>query len=164
MESNPTCPCCGMAFESYPVTEEWIEDANLDLPRRGGGWINLAAHLTYSHQTYGGDERGNSGELLEARLSCPNRYSGSYRNTPACRVTPHRHFGIDDDRSVANWGGNPCIYIEWVECWCGERWDKDERRSGDNRLVRFAEHLYVMRDNLEQHYREAMATRILGAM
>jgi hypothetical protein len=156
MGSNPTCPCCGMEFESYPVTEEWIKDANLNLPSGGGGWINVAAHLTYSHKSYHQD-----GGLLEARVSFPNRYSGSYRNTPACQVTPHRHFGIEDTHLENGWKSGQ---IEWIECWCGTRWDKDERRTGASRLVRFAEHLYVMRDNLEQHYREAMATRILGAM
>lgn len=79
-------------------------------------------------------------------------YRGPYTQTPPCSSGLWEFEGFKTDG----------LRTGTITCWCGDR------LGGFDLIERFAEHLWVSNDKtdggLDQHYRQAVATKLLGAM
>lgn len=144
MESRTCwCPVCDMFFEGGADTERWIRDENLFIPAHQGCWLQLAAHLVY-------------GSYSVEHTIPVRQYSGPYKDTPCCTKSEHWSASWSEELGDSVGGS--------ITCWCGERW-----WDGTScKIERFAEHLWVSNvgdpGGLDQHYRQAVATKLLGAM
>jgi hypothetical protein len=123
-----------MVFEGGKDTERWIRDENLFMPPHQGCWLKLAAHLIFKN-----DGSGATRSF---------QYTGPYKETPCCSV----HLWSPTNK-----------WSRRIVCWCGEKW-----WDSTSNVERLAEHLWVSNENdpggLDQHYRQGVATRMLGAM